>query len=174
MSDHSIVALREFLVQRYDDLKRRLTRQLGNADAAADALQDAWLRLESREHIGGVQNLGAYVMRMAVNVAIDHQRANSRLLTAEEVDILLDASDPTPGPAQVTESRSDWAALVSVIETMPLRRQQVFVMVRLEELPQAEVARRLGVSLRTVEKELKLAHDYCAALTGRLPGGAAK
>lgn len=175
MPDHSILALRDFLVQRYDDLKQRLTRQLGSADAAGDALQDAWLRLESRENIDAVQNIGAYVMRMAVNIAIDHQRSNSRLLTADELDSLLDeTADPMPGPAQVVEARSDLDELVSVIETMPLRRQQVFVMVRLEGLPQLEVAERLGVSLRTVEKELKLAHEYCASRTGRSPDGVAK
>src|ERR1700759_4188381 len=133
MPDHSILALRDFLVQRYDDLKQRLTRQLGSADAAGDALQDAGLGLESRENIDGVQNIGAYLMRMAVNIAIDHQRSNSRLLTADELDSLIDVTpDPTPGPAHVVEARSELDELAKVIETMPLRRQQVFVMVRLE------------------------------------------
>ncbi|MCY1382412.1 hypothetical protein D9M69_704340 [compost metagenome] len=40
-------------------------------------------------------------------------------------------------------------------------------MVRWQHLPQREVAARLGISLRTVEKELKEAHDHIAARMGR-------
>lgn len=172
MPDNAIPALRDFLIQRYDELKKRLTRQLGNSDLASDALQDAWLRLESREDIGGVQNVGAYLLRMAVNIAVDYQRSRSRLLSTDEVEALLDQPDPSPGPAETAEARSELDTLVAVIQTMPLRRQQILLMVRWERLPQQEVAERLGVSLRTVEQELKKAHDYCAARTGR-SGGAA-
>ena len=59
------------------------------------------------------------------------------------------------------------AALAALIARMPARRRQVLVMVRWEHLPQREVAARLGISLRTVEKELKDAHDFCAARMGR-------
>ncbi|HEY3599397.1 MAG TPA: sigma-70 family RNA polymerase sigma factor [Paraburkholderia sp.] len=171
MTDNTIPALRDFLVQRYDELRKRLTKKLGSPEAANDALQDTWLRLESREEqpggIGSVQNFGAYLLRMAVNIAIDHQRRDSRLLSASEIDTLLDYSDPLPGPAETVEARSELNALIEVIRKMPLRRQQIFLMIRLERLAQQEVADRLGLGLRTVEKELKLAHDYCAARTGR-------
>ncbi|WP_240648034.1 RNA polymerase sigma factor [Pararobbsia silviterrae] len=160
-------ALREFLVQRYDDLKRRLTRHLGNAELASDALQDAWLRLESREDLGPVRDMGAYLMRIAVNIAIDHQRSRSRVLSAEEIEGLLEHPETSPGPAQVAEARSDLDALVKIIQTMPERRQRILLMVRWERLPQQEVADRLGVSLRTVEQELRKAHDFCATRLSR-------
>ena len=163
MPDNAIPALRDFLVQRYADLKQRLTRQLGSAEMASDALQDAWLRLESREDIGTVRNMGAYLMRMAINIAVDYHRSNSPLLTAEEIDPLVDLPDPMPGPAETAEARSELNALIEAMKLMPQRRQQILLMVRCEGLPQQEVANRLGVSLRTIEKELKLGHDYCAA-----------
>jgi RNA polymerase sigma-70 factor (ECF subfamily) len=46
---------------------------------------------------------------------------------------------------------------------MPPRRREVLLMVRVEGLQQKDVAQRLGVSLRTVEHELKRAHDYLDA-----------
>ena len=45
----SLSVLRDFMLQRYDDLKARLTRRLGCPDLASDALQDTWLRLEAKE-----------------------------------------------------------------------------------------------------------------------------
>jgi RNA polymerase sigma-70 factor (ECF subfamily) len=167
MPENAIPALRDFLVQRYDELKRRLARHLGNADLAGDALQDAWLRLESREEVDGVKNPGAYLMRMAVNIAIDYQRSRSKILSADEVDLLLEQPDPAPGPAETAEARSDLEELVAAIRAMPERRQQILLMVRWEHLPQQEVADRLGVSLRTIEHELRKAQDHCAKKTGR-------
>lgn len=170
MPENALPALRDFLVSRYDELKQRLTRRLGNADRAGDALQDTWLRLESRDDIDGVRDPASYLLRVAVNLAYDQLAKQGRPATPEEIDALLEgAPDPSPGPAQIAEDRSEMAALAALIARMPPRRRQVLVMVRWEHLPQREVAARLGVSLRTVEKELKDAHDFCAARMGRPP-----
>ncbi|MGJ7546340.1 RNA polymerase sigma factor [Variovorax sp. LT1R16] len=170
MPDNALPALRSFLVSRYDELKQRLARRLGNAEQAGDALQDTWLRLESRDDVEGVRDPAAYLLRVAVNLAYDQSGKQSRLVTRDEIDALLDeVPDSAPGPAQIAEDRSEMAALVSLIARMPARRRQILVMVRWEHLPQREVAARLGISLRTVEKELKEAHDFCAARMGRLP-----
>jgi RNA polymerase sigma factor (sigma-70 family) len=163
MPENSIPALRDFLVQRYEDLKQRLTRQLGSSERASDALQDTWLRLESREKIEGVRNLDSFLMRMAVNVAIDHHRSNSRLLEAEEIETLLALADPAPGPEQKAVARAEVDLLVQALEELPPRRRKIFMMVRWEGMPQRDVATRMRLSMRTIEKELKTAHDYCAA-----------
>lgn len=171
MPENALPALRNFLVARYDELKQRLARRLGNAEQAGDALQDTWLRLESRDDIDGVRDPASYLLRMAVNLAYDQLGRHGRLATRDEIDALLDeAPDPAPGPAQIAEDRSEMAALAALIARMPPRRRQVLVMVRWEQLPQREVARRLGISLRTVEKELKDAHDFCAVRMGRPAG----
>jgi len=168
MPDNALPALRSFLVARYDDLKQRLARRLGSTDRAGDALQDTWLRLESRDDIDGVRDPASYLLRVAVNLAYDQLGRQGRLATPEEIDAVLEEThDPAPGPAQIAEDRSEMAALAALIERMPARRRQILVMVRWEHLPQREVAARLGISLRTVEKELKDAHDYCAARMGR-------
>ena len=52
----SLAVLRDFMLQRYDDLKARLTRRLGCADMASDALQDTWLRLEGKDELGPVDS----------------------------------------------------------------------------------------------------------------------
>ena len=94
MTENTLPALRNFLLQRYDDLKRSLTWHLGSAERAGEALHDTWLRLEARGEIEGVQDIRAYLMRMAVNIAIDQHRSESRLLEAEEIDTLLTLPDP--------------------------------------------------------------------------------
>lgn len=168
MPDATIPALRSFLVSRYADLKRTLTRRLGCADLAGDALQDTWLKLESRDDAEGVREPFAYLLRTAVNVAYDRQRNQSRLVSASEIEALLaEQPDPAPQPPDALTARRELDTLMAAIKKLPERRRQILVMVRWEHVPQREVAERLGVSLRTVEQELKKAHDFCAARVGR-------
>lgn len=162
MSDPGILSLREFLVRRYDDLKRRLTLHLGSADLAGEALQETWLRLEGgKDSHEPVQYPLSYLMRMATNSAVDRLRAEKRFLSGSEVDEVLNAlSDPTPGPAQTIEARSEAERLAQVIQKMPARRRNILILIRVDEMPRQQVADRLGVSLSLVDRELKRAHEY--------------
>ena len=104
----SLAVLRDFMLQRYDDLKARLTRRLGCADMASDALQDTWLRLEGKDELGPVDSPGAYLLRMAVNVAVDQQRAENRRLTSSEAEALLALLDPAPGRRRRRKAARNW------------------------------------------------------------------
>lgn len=162
MSDSGIIGLRDFLVRRYDDLKRRLTLHLGSADMAGEALQETWLRLENgKEVIEPVQYPLSYLMRMATNTALDKIRSEKRFLSGEEVDhVLADLSDPAAGPARTFEARSEVERLAAVIQKMPVRRRNILILIRVDEMPRQEVADRLGVSLSLVDRELKRAHEH--------------
>lgn len=162
MNESGVLSLRDFLVRRYDDLKRRLTLHLGSADLAGEALQETWLRLESgKESNESVQYPLSYLMRMATNSALDRLRSEKRFLSGDEVDqILSTLSDPMPGPAQTFEARSEAERLALVIKKMPVRRRNILILIRVDEMPRQEVADRLGVSLSLVDRELKRAHEY--------------
>ncbi len=152
--------LPEYLTRHYQNLKRRLTRLLGSSDLAGDALHDAWVKLQTHDANDTVQSPGSYLVRVAVNIALDAQRKQSRSLSLDEVDALMHLSDSAPGPARVVEDRSELEALMQLIDRLPERRRQVLLLVRWEGLPQKVVAERLGVSLRVVENELRRAHDF--------------
>jgi RNA polymerase sigma-70 factor (ECF subfamily) len=98
---------------------------------------------------------------MALNAARDRLIADRRYLTAAEIDSLFDIADEAPDPANVVEARSDLRELMRRVAELPPRRQQILIAVRLDRVPQREIADRLGISLSTVEKELKLALKAC-------------
>jgi RNA polymerase sigma-70 factor (ECF subfamily) len=165
MIDDVLPMLRSVLTQRYAQIKHSLSIHLGSSELAGDTLHEIWLRLQRDSRIAGpVANPQAYLVRMGVNIAIDVRRSQSRMLAAEDVQELMDViADPAPGPAQIVESRSELEALKAVVSEMPARRREILILVRWEHWPQRDVAKRLGVSLRTVESELKAAQEYCAA-----------
>jgi RNA polymerase sigma-70 factor (ECF subfamily) len=151
-----------FLV-RYDDFKSRLTRRLGSAELAGDALQDTWLRLEQGDGIAAVRSDAAYLYRIAVNIARDRLRAENRRLTTGEVETLLNVADNVPGPEHIAETRSELKALQRVMAELPPRQRAILLAARLEGLPRQEIARRFRISVRMVQRELQDAQDYCAA-----------
>ncbi|MDR0634297.1 MAG: RNA polymerase sigma factor [Azoarcus sp.] len=161
-------ALLDYLEQHYHTLKQRLTRRLGCAELAGDALHDTWLRLKGSEDQGLVHEPGAYLTRMAINLVVDAQRRNSRLLSGDEVDALIEEfADPAPGPEDRAEIRSDVQELAELLDRMPKRRRAVALLVMAEGMTQKEAARRLGVSLRTVEYELQRVHERLNAHLAR-------
>ena len=118
----SLAVLRDFMLQRYDDLKARLTRRLGCADMASDALQDTWLRLEGKDELGpvdsgrvpaadGGQCGGGPAARREPPAHLQRGRGLARL------------ADPAPGPAQTAQGREELDTLVRVMGELSERQR---------------------------------------------------
>lgn len=163
MTDTNLSLLRQLLLTRYDEIKARLTLRLGSPDLAGDAVQDAWLRLQHTESIGRVRSPANYLFRVALNIARDRLTSERRYLTSAEVEQMLDIADDAPDPEAVAEARSELELVEKLIAELPPRQREILVSARLDGLPRREIAARLGISLSLVEKELKLAHEYCLA-----------
>jgi RNA polymerase sigma factor (sigma-70 family) len=167
MSETTLGALRQLLVDRYDEIKAKLAQRIGSTDLAGDALQDTWVRLTLAETLGPVRSPENYLFRTVFNVARERRRSERRLLSAVEIQKLLFLVDESPDPERVAEARSEMEALEKIVAELPARRRLILLMARIDGLPRQEIADRLGISLRLVSKELNLAHEYCLVRRGR-------
>ena len=79
MSETGRDALRRSLILGYEDLKARLTRQLGSAELASDALQETYLRLVRGAELAPVHRPGAYLLRMASRVVPSRSPATTSM-----------------------------------------------------------------------------------------------
>lgn len=168
MSDTNRTALLTLLVASYDDLRQRLVRRAGSAELADEALQDTYLRLNNAAGIGPVRDLRAYLFRVAMSVASNRRVAERRRLTVSETDALFELPDENPGPERIIEARSEIVALKRVIEELPARRRDILIATVIDEVPLRKSAQRFGISVRTVQVELRQALAHCAM---RLDGG---
>lgn len=153
--------LKNLLVAQYQDFVRWLTRRLGSAELAQDALQETFLRLDQGNSIGPVRNPKAYLMRTALNMAANRRAADNRRLVSDEINNLLELPDDAPDPARAAEARSEIDALKRALEELPARSREIFLASWVENLPHQEIARRYGISVRTVQIELKQALEHC-------------
>jgi RNA polymerase sigma factor (sigma-70 family) len=149
-------------MELYPELRIRLGGKLGSRDLADEALNETWLRLSRDGDLGPVKEPRAYLLRMAVNIAIDRRRAGARLASAADIDALLALPDSGPGPEREAMARLELQALERALQRLTPRRRQILVAVRLEGQSCRDVAEKLGVSRRTVEMELSQALAHCA------------
>uniref|UniRef100_Q07NA1 RNA polymerase, sigma-24 subunit, ECF subfamily n=1 Tax=Rhodopseudomonas palustris (strain BisA53) TaxID=316055 RepID=Q07NA1_RHOP5 len=163
MTDGGWATLQRHMLTRYTDLRRRLTRYLGSADLANDALHDTWLRLQRGGELTSVRNADSYLYSIAMNIASNNRRSEHRRLAASEIEELLEIADDSPDSERVLDARTELEAVVQIIAELPIRQQAILLAARLEGTPRRDIAKRFGVSERFVQRELQAAHDYCAA-----------
>jgi RNA polymerase sigma-70 factor, ECF subfamily len=154
--------LRGQLVENYEGFVRKLTRRLGSSDFAYEALHETFLRLERVADAVHVQSPADYIFRTAINIAKDRQKAQNRRVSAAEVDALLDICDDGPDPARIAEARSEIEAFKRALAGLPPRPREVLQAIAIEGQAAQQVAERFGVSVRTIENDLKLALSHCA------------
>lgn len=159
--------LRAQLTSGYADLKRRLSRRLGSLDAAGEVLHETYLRLERFEGAVSVANPGAYLLRMALNVASDRRREEGRLLTAVELHELWRLADDAADPETIAAARQEIGVFKAALIELPARSRAILIAARVEELPHQAIAERFGISERMVQYELRRALEHCAARLGR-------
>jgi RNA polymerase sigma-70 factor (ECF subfamily) len=159
--------LQAVLAADYDSLVRRLTRKFGCADFASETLHETFARLDGISNATVVQSPKDYLFRTAINVGKNRRRAERYRATAAEIDAVLDVVDETPTPAQTIESQSEMDALVTVLSELPPRVRQVFEAALFDNVPYPQIAEELGVSLRTVERDVQQAVECCARRLGR-------
>jgi RNA polymerase sigma-70 factor (ECF subfamily) len=155
-------------LDNYEDFRRRLRRRLRSDDLVDDVLQETYLRVERLDpNVERATHPTGYLFRMALNMAADHHRSSSRLLTGEEIDELVHGADDQLDPPTVLASRQDLAALGEALDMLTRRQREILIAARVDEQPQADIAARHGISVRMVGKELKKALETCATKVGR-------
>lgn len=135
-------------------------RRFGSADYATELLHDTYVRLGDTAAV--VHSPQAYLYRVALNVAADHSKDARRRIAKTKIEELRRRDDYELDPAQIMEARTDLADLQRALDELPQRRREIFIAARLDECSHREIAARFGVSVDTVDRELKRALEFFA------------
>jgi RNA polymerase sigma-70 factor (ECF subfamily) len=158
------------LVRHYGELvgyvrARFKTRQGG---FARDVVHDVCVRLMERPSPDAVQVPLAMLRRMVHDAAVDHCRGeDARSRWIEPLEWPPEVASPAPDPWQIVHGELELARLVAIIQAMPLRRRQVFILHKIHDVSQSEVAARMCITLKMVEKHMRLAMAACRTQLGR-------
>jgi RNA polymerase sigma factor (sigma-70 family) len=138
-------------------LLRLLVARLGNRADAEDALQDIWIKLD-QPGVQPVAQPAAYLYRMAANLAADRRIAATRAGARDTawLDVQPDAQEQ-PSIERTLLAREQLARLEAALAQMPERMSQALRLYRIENMPQKQIAQRLGMTVSGVEKLLRRA-----------------
>jgi RNA polymerase sigma factor (sigma-70 family) len=141
-------------------LKRLAPAGVDPFDLAAEALARTYARWAT---LGEVENKRAWVLRVATNLAYDARSRQARRETA---------GDGRRGPAQprFEDAVADRALLRPALRALPRRQREAVALHYLADLPVAEVARVMGVSIETAKTHVERGRSALRrSLGGHLP-----
>lgn len=143
-------------------LRRYLQRQLGNADAADDAVQETFLRMLRYRDRCDIAEIRALLFRVAASVVADRRRQAKTHRADDHCDIAdHELASDAPQPDRTLSGAQNLALLKRAILALPPRCREVFLMHRFEDLSYRDIAQRLGISERTVENQIAHALAVC-------------
>ena len=152
-----------FLREQHPGLVQFLRLRVANAEDAQDLAQESLARLLRYRDTDPPRAWRPLLFRIARNLLNEQYRRGLTRHEGEHVSVDgLELLDPAPLPelALVRQQQETW--LRDAVLQLPPRCRQVFVLSRVDGLSHVQVARRCGISLKTVEKHLATAlHVLC-------------
>src|SRR5579872_862454 len=141
----------DWLADRFEENRSHLRnvayRMLGSLDDADDAVQEAWLRLSSREN-GGIENLGGWLTTVVSRICVDMLRA--RRSKREEPlgrtipDFIVSRKESPED--EVLTADSVGLALLVVLDSLTPSERLAFVLHDMFAMPFEEIASIVGRS----------------------------
>nr|WP_301308908.1 sigma-70 family RNA polymerase sigma factor [Pseudomonas migulae] len=153
---------------------RTLERMVNNHSTAEDLLQETYLRVTRALGERSIDHLEPFVFQTARNLALDHLRARRIQSRTMLDDVPPDVVESIAAPASSAEDAAHAERLLERLNVslgeLSARQQQIFILSRLHGHSYLEISEKLGVSLSTVQKELKLIMAICIGVAERLNG----
>lgn len=143
--------------EEYEGLCRTAYRYLSDKVIAEDIVQEVFFELWKRRDSLEINiSLPAYLRRSVVNKSLNYIRDNRRTVAVAEPGQYLSQSSAAPAVSAAELQ----AVLRKGIDELPDKCREAFLLSRHEELSYKEIAEKLDISVKTVEKHIAkgLAH----------------
>jgi RNA polymerase sigma-70 factor (ECF subfamily) len=133
-------------------LVRYLTRVWPNRDEVHDLRQETYIRVYEAAKKARPTAAKSFLFATARNLMADRVR-RSRIVSIEAVGEMafLNVMVDEVSPERRLDGRQELKRLAHALDLLPPKCREVVWLRRVDEMPQKEVARRLGISERTVE-----------------------
>ena len=143
--------------QEASGLARIIARRTNDPDQARDIVHEAFLRFSrvSRQSTL-LDRPQAYLRRIAANLLKDRHRMEGRRSASLHV-FADDTVMPSVDPHRQLECRDMLRRVDAAMLRLPDKTRQIFVAHRIEGLSYAEIAKRTGLTVKGVEKQMSKA-----------------
>jgi RNA polymerase sigma factor (sigma-70 family) len=143
-------------------LKSYLRGSFPSVQDVDDVVQESYLRVWRARMLRPIGSAKSFLFTVARNVALKVLRKNSNapFVPAFEItELVMGEEIPSGADAACVQERID--LLADAVMTLPARCREIVILHKLQGVPQREVAARLGLSERTVERQVRLGVKRC-------------
>lgn len=144
------------------ELQFHLTRIVNCPDIAADLAQESFIIFFREAQKQTIDHPRGFLFRVAKNLAYDHIK--HRKVTENYVqtnDQALLPPNEFPSTEKLVSIDERLAAITQILDELPLRTREIFVLNRVYGMTYAETAKELGISDSAVEKHMAKALLHC-------------
>lgn len=151
-------------------LVRYFHKRLRNAGEVEDLVQEVFLRLARQRELSAVRLVEPYLFQVASHVLTDHARSAAVRHVQDRESFEEDTySSEVGAPEAVLADRQDVDRALEALAELPEKTRMIFMLRRWEELPNAEIARTMGMSVSAVEKHITKALIHLKERMGNEP-----
>jgi RNA polymerase sigma factor (sigma-70 family) len=142
-----------------------------------DVVQDSYVKVLEARKRGKIESVKAYLFATARNATLALLRRRRIYSDTPVTDpLILCVSEDGTDVAEKLCTAQEIAILLDAIDALPGRCREIFILRKLQGVPQKEIARRLGLSEQTVQVQIGRGARKCArylrdrGVTGRFGG----
>jgi RNA polymerase sigma-70 factor, ECF subfamily len=138
----------------YISLVRYAKTLVKDQDTAEEIVQDLFCTIwKEREKIRIESSLNGYLFRAVHNRCL-HLINHNRVVLKHAEEMSLQQEESPESPSDILNYKELQAKIASILERLPERCGQIFYLNRFEGLKYNEIAKKLSVSVKTVEANM--------------------
>ncbi len=141
--------------QHFEGIRNYIYYRTGDMDLAEDLVQDVFLKLWERRDSVKRETIKSYLYTIAHNMIINQAKRQQLMYNFINKSKVMPTEHETPD--FLMESKEFHSYLNQVLASIPEPDRVVFLMNRIEQLKYSEIAERLGLSVKAVEKRMSKA-----------------
>ena len=138
--------------QYYEPIRNFLYYKVGDMAVAEDIAQDTFVKIWDKRADVKKETLKNLAYTIAGNMAKNHFKHQKVVFDYEKGSGLSDRSQETP--QYQLEEKEFQVKLQASIDALPDGNREVFLMNRIDKLTYQEIADRLGLSVKAIEKRM--------------------
>lgn len=136
-----------------------------------DIVQEAFLRLSQYPEPQTIQNPRAFLFQTAANLTVDRHRRRETRERFDEPDADIEqVADQRLSPEHYWQTHQQLEKFSAWLDELPELRRHAFILYRVEGCSHAEIAKRLGISVRCSERYVMLAMQHISSKLSAEPG----
>jgi len=159
MSNQNDSVINDSIQQFEGKLSGFIRKRVRNEADAEDILQDVWFQLSNFANLADLENIGAWLYRVARNRVTDRYRKKT---TDSLEDFVYESSDEdsvfkellllddSNSPELELFKENFWDELMEALEELPEKQREVFIWNEIEDMTLQQIADKTGENIKTI------------------------